>query len=52
MKTDAEQVLCRFQFSSKARHGHQPLDEWIVRTARREGLEGATVLPIMLTRRL
>lgn len=44
MKTDAEQVLCRFQFSSKARHGHQPLDEWIVRTARREGLEGATVL--------
>jgi uncharacterized protein len=44
MRTDAEQVLCRFQLSNLVRHGAQPLYEWIVRTARREGLQGATVL--------
>lgn len=44
MKIEAEQVLCRFQVSSAARHGLAPLYEWIVETARREGLQGATVL--------
>jgi uncharacterized protein len=44
MKIDAEQVLCRFQLSNFVRHGTQPLYEWIVETARREGLQGATVL--------
>lgn len=44
MKTESEQVLCRFQLSSLARHASGPLYEWIVTTARREGLRGATVL--------
>lgn len=44
MKIDAEQVLCRFHLSNFARHGHGALYEWIVMTARREGLQGATVL--------
>jgi uncharacterized protein len=44
MKIEAEQVLCRFQLSNLARHGLEPLYEWIVRKARREGLQGATVL--------
>jgi len=44
MKVEAEQVLCRFQLSSFARHGSEPLYQWIVETARREGLQGATVL--------
>jgi uncharacterized protein len=44
MKTEAEQVLCRFQLSNFVRHGTQPLYEWIVETAHREGLQGATVL--------
>jgi uncharacterized protein len=44
MRIDAEQVLCRFQLSNFVRHGGQPLYEWIVETARREGLQGATVL--------
>src|SRR5215471_743094 len=44
MKTEAEQVLCRFQLSNFIRHGTQPLYEWIVETAHREGLQGATVL--------
>jgi len=44
MKIDAEQVLCRFHLSNFIRHGMQPLYEWIVETARREGLQGATVL--------
>jgi len=44
MKLDAEQVLCRFQLSNFIRHGMQPLYEWIVETAHREGLRGATVL--------
>lgn len=44
MKIAAEQVLCRCQLSNFVRHGTQPLYEWIVQTARREGLQGATVL--------
>lgn len=44
MKIDAEQVLCRFQLSNFIRHGMSPLYEWIVETAHREGLQGATVL--------
>lgn len=44
MKSEAEQVLCRFQLSSRARHGLSPLYEWIVEAAHREGLRGATVL--------
>ena len=44
MKIEAEQVLCRFHLSNVIRHGMQPLYEWIVETARREGLQGATVL--------
>jgi hypothetical protein len=44
MKTAAEQVLCRFQLSNLVRHGLSPLYEWIVETAHREGLQGATVL--------
>jgi PII-like signaling protein len=44
MKHQAEQVLCRVQLSTGARLGAQPLYEWIVWTARREGLQGATVL--------
>ncbi len=41
---EAEQVLCRFHLSSLARHGAEPFYEWIVETARREDLQGATVL--------
>jgi len=44
MRREAEQVLCRFQLSTSIRHGAQPFFEWIVWTARREGLQGATVL--------
>lgn len=44
MKLEAEQVLCRFQLSNLARHGAEPLYEWIVETARREELQGTTVL--------
>jgi uncharacterized protein len=44
MKTEAEQVLCRFQLSNFVRHGASPLYEWIVQTAHHEGLQGATVL--------
>jgi PII-like signaling protein len=44
MKIEAEQVLCRFQLSNLVRHGMQPMYEWIVETARREQLQGATVL--------
>jgi uncharacterized protein len=44
MKIEAEQVLCRFQLSNFIRHGMTPLHEWIVETAHREGLQGATVL--------
>jgi hypothetical protein len=44
MRLDAEQVLCRFHLSNRVRHGMSPLFEWIVQAARREGLQGATVL--------
>jgi PII-like signaling protein len=44
MKIEAEQVLCRFHLSNFIRHGMSPLYEWIVETAHREGLQGATVL--------
>ncbi len=44
MKIDAEQVLCRFQLSSRVRHREEPLYQWIVHTAHREGVQGATVL--------
>jgi hypothetical protein len=44
MKTEAEEVLCRFQLSNFVKHGVQPLYEWIVETAHRTGLHGATVL--------
>ncbi len=44
MKTEAEQVLCRFQLSNFIKHGMQPLYEWIVEAAHHEGLQGATVL--------
>ena len=41
MKLEAEQVLCRFQLSNLARHGAQPLYEWIVESARHEDLQAA-----------
>ena len=44
MKREAEQVLCRFHLTNLARHGSGPLYEWIVATARADGLQGATVL--------
>lgn len=44
MKIEAEQVLCRFHLANLSRHGARPLYEWIVETARRDGLQGATVL--------
>jgi PII-like signaling protein len=44
VKSEAEQVLCRFQLSNFVRHGMSPLYEWIVETAHHEGLQGATVL--------
>ena len=44
MKTESEQVLCRLQLSNFVKHGVRPLYEWIVETAHREGLKGATVL--------
>lgn len=44
MKIETEQVLCRFHLSNFIRHGMRPLYEWIVETAHREGLQGATVL--------
>jgi PII-like signaling protein len=44
MKTDTEQVLCRFQLPSVVKHGVTPLYRWIVDVARKEGMQGATVL--------
>jgi PII-like signaling protein len=44
VKVEAEQVLCRFHVSNVVRHGSEPLYQWIVDTARREDLQGATVL--------
>jgi hypothetical protein len=44
VKIEAEQVLCRFHLSSVARHGAEPLYQWIVEAAHREDAQGATVL--------
>jgi uncharacterized protein len=44
MKIETEQVLCRFHLSNVIRRGVSPLYEWIVQTARHDGLQGATVL--------
>jgi PII-like signaling protein len=44
LKLEAEQVLCRFHLSNLARHGAEPLYEWIVESARHEDIQGATVL--------
>lgn len=44
MKHEAEQILCRFHLSNVVRHGAEPLYQWILATARREDLRGATVL--------
>ncbi len=44
MRIEAEQVLCRFHLSNLAHHGGEPLYQWIVETAHREGLQGAIVL--------
>jgi len=44
MKIEAEQVLCRFQTTNRVRHRSEPLYQWIVETARRLHLQGATVL--------
>jgi len=44
VKLEAEQVLCRFHLSNRERHGGEPLYQWIVETARRADLQGATVL--------
>jgi PII-like signaling protein len=44
VKLEAEQVLCRFHLSNLARHGAEPLYQWIVESTHREGLQGATVL--------
>jgi uncharacterized protein len=44
MKVQAEQVLCRFHLSTGTRHRDEPLYQWIVRAARQDGLQGATVL--------
>ncbi len=44
MKIEAEQVLCRFQTTNRVRHRREPLYQWVVETARRLHLQGATVL--------
>ena len=44
MKLEAEQVLCRVHLSNLTRHGAEPLYEWIAEIARREDLQGGTVL--------
>ena len=44
MKLEAEQVLCRFQLSNLARHGAEPLYQWIVEAAHEGDAQGATVL--------
>jgi hypothetical protein len=44
MKLEAEQVLCRFYLSNLTHHGAEPLYQWIVEAAHREGLQGATLL--------
>jgi PII-like signaling protein len=44
MKTEAEQVLCRFHMLTGVHHHGEPLYQWIVETAHHLGLQGATVL--------
>jgi uncharacterized protein len=44
VKLEAEQVLCRFHLTNLARHGNEPLYSWIVETARKLDLQGATAL--------
>jgi hypothetical protein len=44
MKLEAEQVLCRFHLSNFVHHHGEPLYQWIVETARHDGMQGATVL--------
>jgi len=44
VKLEAEQALCRFHLTNCARHGNEPLYQWIVATARELGLQGGTVL--------
>jgi hypothetical protein len=44
MRAESEQVLCRFHLSNFAGHRDEPLYQWIVEMARRDGLQGATVL--------
>ena len=44
MKLEAEQVLCRFHLTNLVHHRSEALYQWIVETARREDLQGATIL--------
>jgi len=44
MKYEAEQVLCRVHLTNTLHHHDEPLYQWIVQVAHREGLQGATVL--------
>lgn len=44
IKLEAEQVLCRFHVTTLARHGLEPLYQWIVETAHRGDMQGATML--------
>jgi len=44
LKLEAEQVLCRLHITNRAGTGGGPLYQWIVETAQKEGLQGATVL--------
>jgi hypothetical protein len=44
VKLEGEQVLCRFHLSNLVHHGAAALYQWIVETARREDVQGATVL--------
>jgi uncharacterized protein len=44
VKLEAEQVLCRFHVSNLTAHGVEPLYQWIVETAYRTHLQGATIL--------
>jgi PII-like signaling protein len=48
MRLESEQVLCRFHLLNVIRHRGEPLYQWIVHTARYEGLQGATVLKGMM----
>jgi hypothetical protein len=44
VKLEAEQVLCRFHLSNLAHHGAEPMYQWIIEAAHREGMQGATLL--------